>query len=294
MDKKIFYSKILLFGEYGIMSNSDALSIPLRKFYGSLKISKSLSKVEDLSNQKLNELHNYIDKSQSLANIINFNSFKNEIDSGLYFNSNIPIASGLGSSGALVSSILNRYSKTDLSLMNNQEIKNIMSIIESKFHGKSSGFDPLVSFFNKPIMLNNGSIKLLDDLKFKDFKIYLIDSKISSSTSDMIALFNQKKKDEVFYNTFNKSFISLTNQCIYNLLNNSNNFKDSINNLSENTFKNMKEMIPDSMKEIWKIGLKSNDYYMKLCGSGGGGFFLVFDFKNKLKDKLGAFKLIKI
>jgi mevalonate kinase len=294
MDKKIFYSKILLFGEYGIMSNADALAIPFKEFHGSLKISKSLLNDEELSNQKLDELYNYIDKNQFLSNIINLNSFKHDIDSGLYFKSNIPIASGLGSSGALVSSIINKYSNTDLSIMNSQELKKIMSIIESKFHGKSSGFDPLVSFFNKPIMLSNGTIRLLDDIKFTDFKIYLIDSKISSSTSDMIALFNKKKNDKFFLNDFNKSFISLTNECIYNLLNSSNYFKDSIKNLSESTYINMNEMIPELIKEIWQIGLKSDEYYIKLCGSGGGGFFLVFDFENKLKDKLGTFKLIEI
>ena len=294
MDNKIFYSKILLFGEYGIMSNADALAIPFKEFHGSLKISKSLLNDEELSNQKLIELYNYIDKNQSLLNIINLNSFKHDIDSGLYFKSNIPIASGLGSSGALVSSIINKYSNTDLSIMNSEELKKIMSIIESKFHGKSSGFDPLVSFFNKPIMLSNGTIRLLDDIKFTDFKIYLIDSKISSSTSDMIALFNKKKNDKFFLNDFNKSFISLTNECIYNLLNNSISFKDSIKNLSESTYINMNEMIPESIKEIWQIGHKSDDYYIKLCGSGGGGFFLVFDFENKLKDRLSTFKLIEI
>ena len=69
MDKKIFYSKILLFGEYGIMSNADALAIPFKEFHGSLKISKSLLNDEELSNQKLIELYNYIDKNQSLLNL---------------------------------------------------------------------------------------------------------------------------------------------------------------------------------------------------------------------------------
>ena len=110
----------------------------------------------------------------------------------------------------------------------------------------------------------------------------------------MIALFNKKKNDKFFLNDFNKSFISLTNECIYNLLNNSISFKDSIKNLSESTYINMNEMIPELIKEIWQIGLKSDEYYIKLCGSGGGGFFLVFDFENKLKDKLGTFKLIEI
>ena len=294
MDKNSFYSKILLFGEYGIMLNSDALSIPFKKFSGYLQKSNLVSNEQRISNKKLIELYNYIIKNESLSEIINFQIFKNDIDSGLYFNSNIPIASGLGSSGALVSSIINKYSKIDLSSVQNKELKKIMSIIESKFHGNSSGFDPLVSFFNKPIMLSSGNIKLLDDLKFPNFKIYLVDSKISSSTLEMIKIFNQKISQEDFLSSYNSSFIKTTNECIYNLMYDSDNFKDSIKNLSEITFKNMNEMIPESLKEIWQEGLKSNKYYIKLCGSGGGGFFLAFDFGNNLKYRLSEFNLIEI
>ena len=35
-------------------------------------------------------------------------------------------------------------------------------------------------------------------------------------------------------------------------------------------------MIPDKFKPIWQEGIKSNDYNMKLCGSGGGGYLLGF------------------
>ena len=294
MDKNFYYSKILLFGEYGIMLNSDALSIPFKKFSGYLQKSNLISNEQRISNKKIIELYNYIIKNESLSKIINFQNFKNDIDSGLYFNSNIPIASGLGSSGALVSSIINKYSKIDLSSIQNEELKKIMSIIESKFHGNSSGFDPLVSFFNKPIMLSAGNIKLLDNLKFPNFKIYLIDSEISSSTSEMIELFNQKQNQKDFLSVFNSSFIKITNECIYNLMYSSDHFKDSIKNLSETTFENMNEMIPESMNEIWQEGLQSNKYFLKLCGSGGGGFFIAFDFENILKDKLSSFNLIEV
>ena len=294
MDKNFYYSKILLFGEYGIMLNSDALSIPFKKFSGYLQKSNLISNEQRISNEKLIELYNYIIKNESLSEIINFQIFKNDIDSGLYFNSNIPIASGLGSSGALVSSIINKYSKIDLSSIQNEELKKIMSIIESKFHGNSSGFDPLVSFFNKPIMLSAGNIKLLNNLKFPNFKIYLIDSEISSSTSEMIELFNQKKNQKDFLSVFNSSFIKITNECIYNLMYSSDHFKDSIKNLSEITFENMNEMIPESINEIWQEGLQSNKYFLKLCGSGGGGFFLAFDFENIIKDKLSSFNLIEV
>ena len=43
---------------------------------------------------------------------------------------------------------------------------------------------------------------------------------------------------------------------------------------------------------IWRNGIESNDYYLKLCGSGGGGYILGFtkDF-NKAKTILKDYNL---
>jgi mevalonate kinase len=35
-------------------------------------------------------------------------------------------------------------------------------------------------------------------------------------------------------------------------------------------------MIPAHYEKLWKQGLDSGEYYIKLCGSGGGGFLLGF------------------
>ena len=174
------------------------------------------------------------------------------------------------------------------------EIKNLLSIIESKFHGKSSGLDPLVSFYSKPILLSNQKIKLLDDIDYRDYRIYLIDSNINASTKKMIEIFNKKMNDTDFYTFFNNDFISKTNVCIDNLLNNSSSFQDSIKELSEITFNNFQEMIPNQIKEKWEYGLNTNSYFMKLCGSGGGGFFTVFDFQNQESSKFTDFKSFQI
>ena len=183
MDNTSFNSKILLFGEYGIMHNSDALSIPYKKFNGFLSISDTLTEDQKISNRNIESLYKYIIQDKYLNDIINSDNLKEEIDSGLYFDSNIPIGSGLGSSGALVSSIISRYSKVDLKSFSNSEIKKIMSLVESKFHGNSSGFDPAVSYFNKPMLYSNQKIKLIERIAFKDFKVYIIDSLINVLTT---------------------------------------------------------------------------------------------------------------
>ena len=48
-------------------------------------------------------------------------------------------------------------------------------------------------------------------------------------------------------------------------------------------------MIPVKFHQLWKQGIDTNEYYLKLCGSGGGGYILGFTedidkAKNTLKD----------
>ena len=294
MDSISFNSKILLFGEYGIMHDSNALSIPYKKFNGSLSKSDHLSEDQKISNRNIESLYEYIIQEDYLNDIINSDNLKEEIDSGLYFDSNIPIGSGLGSSGALVSSIISRYSKVDLKSFSNSEIKKIMSLVESKFHGNSSGFDPAVSYFNKPMLYSNQKIKLIERIAFKDFKVYIIDSQIDSSTKKMIKVFEDKISKSEFRLFFNSKFINNTNQCINHLMNTSKLFRDSVKELSNDTLHNFQEMIPEKLKNKWKEGIKNDSYYMKLCGSGGGGFFLAYDFDNQINSSFSDFKIYQI
>jgi len=294
MDSTSFNSKILLFGEYGIMHDSDALSIPYKRFNGFLAKSNNLTEDQKKSNRNIESLYEYMIQEEYLGDIINSNKLKEEIDSGLYFESNIPIGSGLGSSGALVSSIISRYSKVDLKSFSNAELKKIMSLIESKFHGNSSGFDPAVSYFNKPMLYSNQKIKPIDIIAFKNFKVYIIDSRIESSTKKMIKTFEDKMIDSEFRLFFNNKFITNTNQCIDHLINTPELFRNSIKELSNDTYNNFHEMIPNNIKNKWKEGIRNDSYYMKLCGSGGGGFFLAYDFDNQINSSFSEFNFFQI
>ena len=294
MDSTSFNSKILLFGEYGIMHDSDALSIPYKRFNGFLAKSNNLTEDQKKSNRNIESLYEYMIQEEYLGDIINSNKLKEEIDSGLYFESNIPIGSGLGSSGALVSSIISRYSKVDLKSFSNAELKKIMSLIESKFHGNSSGFDPAVSYFNKPMLYSNQKIKPIDTIAFEDFKVYIIDSRIESSTKKMIKTFEDKMIDSEFRLFFNNKFITNTNQCIDHLINTPELFRNSIKELSNDTYNNFHEMIPNNIKNKWKEGIRNDSYYMKLCGSGGGGFFLAYDFDNQINSSFSEFNFFQI
>jgi len=51
-------------------------------------------------------------------------------------------------------------------------------------------------------------------------------------------------------------------------------------------------MIPIEIRELWKRGIENNSYYLKLCGSGGGGFVLGFTKNiNKARKELIDYQL---
>ena len=116
---KLFYSKILLFGEYGIIKNSKGLAIPYNFYKGTLK---TLAEVEAESEQKREDAHKsnealkaFASHLETLTNeanpIVRFNIEKLNADiaDGMYFDSSIPQGYGVGSSGALVAAIYSEY-----------------------------------------------------------------------------------------------------------------------------------------------------------------------------------------
>ncbi|MCG8700984.1 MAG: hypothetical protein MI922_23230, partial [Bacteroidales bacterium] len=48
----------------------------------------------------------------------------------------------------------------------------------------------------------------------------------------------------------------------------------SFKELSEFQLSSMLELIPNRMKNLMEKGLVDNEFYLKILGSGGGGYFL--------------------
>lgn len=64
MKGPLFYSKILLFGEYGIIKDSKGLSIPYNFYNGALKVDEDPSAAAIASNQSLGRFADYLDELQ--------------------------------------------------------------------------------------------------------------------------------------------------------------------------------------------------------------------------------------
>jgi len=297
MKGPLFYSKILLFGEYGIIEDSKGLSIPYNFFNGALKISESSDEEAKKSNLILSQFSTHL---KTLDIDLDLNSFDKHIKKGMYFDSSIPKGYGVGSSGALVAAVYEKYANNKITVLENLTrekllvLKEIFSMMESFFHGKSSGLDPLNSYLSIPILIkskNDINVTGIPSQKSNGSgAVFLLDSGQTGSTAPMVNIFMQKMKKEGFRNMLNSQFIKHTNICVDSFLNGDlNNLFKSTKKLSQVVFENFKPMIPKEFHNLWKKGIDNGSYFLKLCGSGGGGYILGFapDIEEAKKDLEG-------
>lgn len=286
MKGPLFYAKILLFGEYGIIKDSKGLAIPFNAYRGALKTSDDLDAKAKTSNQNLFKFFNYISGLNSDIVTFNLDEFKKDLEDGMYFDSSIPQGYGVGSSGALVASIYDKYAYNKITILENLtrekllNLKSIFSLMESFFHGKSSGLDPLNSYLSLPILINSkDNLEPAGIPSQKEGKgaVFLLDSEQIGETEPMVNIFMNKMKNEGFRTMISEEFSKTTDACIEDFL--SGNLKSlfgNVKSLSKVVLKNFKPMIPDAFHKVWEKGINSNEYYLKLCGSGGGGYILGF------------------
>jgi len=302
MKGPLFYAKILLFGEYGIIKDSKGLAIPYNAYRGALKTSKKLSGKAKISNDNLLKFYSYLSHLKTEIVVFDLVSFKKDIESGMYFDSSIPQGYGVGSSGALVASIYDKYAADKITVLENLtrdkllKLKEVFSLMESFFHGQSSGLDPLNSYLSLPILINSKlDIEPAGIPSQKEGKgaVFLLDSEQIGETAPMVTIFMNKMKNEGFRKMISEEFAIHTDACIEDFLHgNVKSLFGNVKSLSKVVLANFKPMIPDAFHKIWEQGLVTNDYYLKLCGSGGGGYILGFteDFENA-KEKLKDYKL---
>ena len=301
MSSSKYSSKILLFGEYSIVLNSFGFAIPYPLYKGSLNL-KATNKDKD-SQEKIIEFIEYLKTEGKNLPDLDWSKIKKDITKKLFFKSNIPQGYGLGSSGALVAAFYDRYAKKKIfpnkRLTKNklQKLKHIFSKMESFFHGQSSGIDPLNCYLGLPILFKSHNeirvIKMPEEKVLGHGGIFILDSENSCDTSSMVSIFYKKMEDEKFYLMMNNEFNKYSKICINEFISeNFNSLFKSVKILSEITLNNFQPMIPKVYRKLWKDGIDSNAYYLKLCGSGGGGYMLGFtkDFE-KAQQKLSGYQL---
>lgn len=289
---EIFYAKIMLFGEYSVICDSMGLTIPYVHFTGELSfISYEQYTDHDFameSNQQLRGFLHYllgIRNRQDIPAALDLDRLAQDIDHGLYFESSIPRGYGIGSSGALVAAIFHRYSQDPLrrkSILTSPDISRLKAVfasLESHFHGISSGIDPLLCYLKHPLLIRSRDsiepVGIPRNPMEKEGAVFLIDTGKAGKTGPLVGLFSEWCNDRYFMQKIQDELIPVNNGCITSLLQGEMRlFRRYLDRLSRFQFHNFPDMIPPDFREFWQTALERDDFRVKLCGSGGGGFIL--------------------
>lgn len=287
-----FNSKVLLFGEYSVLHNSMALVMPCDRFSGQLNfINENTShKYAYQSNEYLKKFSGFIASHIDQNFVLEVKQFEWEIENGLFFQSNIPQGYGLGSSAALVVAIFLRYLKKakgfkdefkEITFEKAQKLKTSLGQLESYFHGTSSGMDPLSVILNEPVLFKSSAeilpVKLPRMKSEGKNVIFLLDTGIARTTSEQMIKFNLLHQDLKFKNKIHDQLVNFTNESINSFLYEApGNLYKKLDPLIQFQLEEMSPFIPGIFQKTVKQGLANGDYFLKLCGAGGGGYMLGF------------------
>ena len=264
-----FPSKILLFGEHSLLYGGEGLAIPSYDYCGNW--------IQDHGNHHgtdLFALAAYLkEHAHQFYNNIDVTSFLRDVDAGWTFHSSIPIGYGAGSSGAYSAAIYKRYSvEKDNDL---EHIKSDLAVIESYFHGNSSGLDPLVSYSDSAFQIVDGIPHRKEIEPEMSALFSLKDTRIPRHGAPYISLFKSKMENKEFSNKIKTTL----NPAVHNAINamliaEKDELRKAFFEISYFQLVWMPEFIPLSWIRTWEQKLSESSGYYKLCGAGGGGFLL--------------------
>lgn len=282
--EKSFPAKILLFGEYSILKGSDACAFPLHKFSGKLVPTRQETKgnhLLDTSGDGLQKLLMYLNHDinrNSAALILDIERLSADIENGLSFDSDIPKNYGTGSSGALTAAIYHTYGLKQVPV-DHETLRSTLAFMESAFHGKSSGIDPLVSYLDQSIFLINGEVhssgESLENLE-NQFAIELVDSGRPGATHTGVSNFvSGNSIGHSHDKLFTEAYLPLINSLVSDLWHNrATSLMDRFLQVSDLQLRLFPHLFTENMTQLAQDGLDSGKHALKLCGSGGGGFYL--------------------
>jgi mevalonate kinase len=276
----VYPSKLLLLGEYTIIQESAALAIPHYKYrtYWSdgpippsfeVSLSEEKCKVglwtiyEELADRKTSSLH--------------LDQLANDLEQGLWLMSNSPIGYGLGSSGAVCAALYDRYG-VDRAIIDRGSLQQVLADLESFFHGKSSGIDPLVSYLQRPIWVQTDKTVTETTLPtLSSSCVFLIDSQHPRISTPLIRFFVEQSTQTSFLDNFVSPVSTAVDHAISAWQQgNDAALLEAVASISAKQLQYLPPMILPQWRALWETGLETGDFCLKICGAGGGGFLLGF------------------
>ncbi len=277
-----YYSKLLLFGEHTILKGSHALAIPFSQFSGHWAYASREQSAKGMQEQ-LSDFALYLKDLQRQGQLLaslNLVEFERALAEGLYFHSTIPKGSGVGSSGALCAAVLEDFGANHAPQKKSlAQLQETLAQLENFFHGKSSGTDPLISYLNQAVLIaapgNIKAVELPQANAAGEGMLFLLDTHASRSTSYYVQFFLDLCTEKAYLERLEAELIPTTDEAIAAFLNGRWSLLfELLHPISLFQYRYFDAMIPVAFRSIWLQGLAGDQFKLKLCGAGGGGFLL--------------------
>ena len=272
--------KLLLLGEYTIIRGSAALAIPYPRYKTAWSdqvtdrtlAATTLPKMG--SQEALQKILTHIRQLQTVA--LDLVRLEEDLEQGLWLLSDAPVGYGLGSSGTVCAALYDRYAvhpTQDWGHLQQQ-----LAQLENAFHGKSSGIDPLISYLQQPVRVDPaGHLVPLSDLPPLNGTLFLVDTQTPRVSTPLIDFYMAQSETAAFERAFIQPAMAAVERALPAWLAGQwAALYEAVRQLSALQLRHLPPMVLPGWRDRWQRGLDSGDYCLKLCGAGGGGFWLGF------------------
>ncbi|MFA5542595.1 MAG: mevalonate kinase [Bacilli bacterium] len=278
------HGKIILIGEHAVVYKTRAIAIPYNKTKVVTKVYESNKPniisdlfTGDISNAT-GEIYSTVSLIEKLTKEFNLEPLTYEIIS------NIPISSGMGSSAAIASSIVEAvFDYLKLSLSNETRLKWI-AYSEEIAHGNPSGIDALTTTFDNTWLFKKYEVPTKISINLKGYLI-VSETDILGKTKEAVSLVRKVVEDE------NKMYLideigSQVELCYQGLTNNNIEMVANAMNIAQRCLKEL-HVSTNTIDEMVNIALNNQALAAKLTGGGLGGCVIA------ITDTLDKANLVK-
>lgn len=271
-ESRHYPAKLLLFGEHILLLGAAALAVPVPAFGG------RWARHAPVAEARRGQLLAFAEALKALPGL-DAAAFEAEVYDGLYFASNIPVGYGLGSSGALSAGVYDRFARVKTADL--AELKQLFAQMESHFHGRSSGIDPLTSYLAQPLLIRRQQEVSVASpqnwLAGTAPQVFLLDSRQPRKTGPLVQWFLEKSAEQTFARLLetellpaHEAMLAAWQEARADV------FWENIRRVSAFQWQHMPPMIPAGLRDIWAEALENEPFVLKICGAGGGGYVLGF------------------